>query len=123
FRRRDEPAFASRSKIAGLGHQGPRRRGLPARPARALSTPAKAAMGAVSRRRTNPMANNPDTSGAEPVHSASQTAHALTELQLYGWHPFQDEPDPRPLPEGDHVNAAVADIFDALVATLGETRL
>lgn len=69
------------------------------------------------------MANNPDTSGAEPVHSASQTDHVLTELQLYGWRPFQDEPDPRPLPEGDHVNAAVADIFDAFVATLGETRL
>ncbi|MDP0926556.1 SLOG family protein [Paracoccus onubensis] len=69
------------------------------------------------------MANNPDTSGAEPVHSASQTNHALTELQLYGWHPFQDEPDPRPLPEGAHVNAAVSDIFDALVATLGDTRL
>jgi hypothetical protein len=59
----------------------------------------------------------------EPVHSSSQTDHALTELQLYGYHPFDDEPDPRPLPEGNAVAGAVADIFDALVATLGDTRL
>ena len=59
----------------------------------------------------------------EPVHSSSQTDHALTELQLYGYRPFDDEPDPRPLPEGNAVAGAVADIFDALVATLGDTRL
>ena len=61
--------------------------------------------------------------GAEPAHSSSQTDHALTELQLYGWHPFQDEPDPRPLPEGKSIATAVTDIFDALVATLSDTRL
>ncbi|MBO0160471.1 hypothetical protein J0675_26400, partial [Vibrio parahaemolyticus] len=49
--------------------------------------------------------------------------HVLTELQLYGFRPFQDEPDPRPLPEGNAVAGAIADIFDALVATLGDTRL
>jgi hypothetical protein len=32
---------------------------------------------------------------------SSPTDHVLTELALYGWRPFQDEPDPRPLPEGD----------------------
>lgn len=47
----------------------------------------------------------------------------LTELQLYGWRPFEDELDPRPLPEGNQVAAAVADILDALVATLSDTRL
>ncbi|MFP3710668.1 hypothetical protein SB783_42580, partial [Paraburkholderia sp. SIMBA_009] len=61
--------------------------------------------------------------GAEPVHTSSQTDHALTELQLYGWRPFQDEPDPRRLPEGNTVAVAVTDIFDALVATLSDTRL
>ncbi|WP_283179960.1 DUF2493 domain-containing protein [Gemmobacter sp. 24YEA27] len=61
--------------------------------------------------------------GDEPIHTSSQTDHALTELQLYGWRPFQDEPDPRPLPEGNIVAAAVADIFDALVSTLSDTRL
>ncbi|MDF2142653.1 SLOG family protein [Paenirhodobacter sp. CAU 1674] len=61
--------------------------------------------------------------GREPIHSSSQTDHALTELQLYGWRPFEDEPDPRPLPEGNRIATAIADIFDALIATLGETRL
>ncbi|WP_237684999.1 DUF2493 domain-containing protein [Szabonella alba] len=63
------------------------------------------------------------TAGDEPIHTSSQTDHALTELQLYGWRPFQDEPDPRPLPEGNIVASAVADIFDALVSTLSDTRL
>ncbi len=60
---------------------------------------------------------------AEPRHTASPTARVLTELQLYGYRPFQDEPDPRPLPEGDAIAGAVADIFDALVSTLTDTRL
>lgn len=69
------------------------------------------------------MALEDDPTGDEPIHAASATDHVLMELQLYGWRPFQDEPDPRPLPEGNRVAAAVADIFDALVATLGDTRL
>ena len=69
------------------------------------------------------MMNEDDTAGFEPDHTSSPTDHVLTELQLYGWRPFQDEPDPRPLPEGNAVAAAVADIFDALIATLGDTRL
>ncbi len=56
-------------------------------------------------------------------HASSSTDHVLTELQLYGWRPSCDEPDPRPLPDGDHVAGAVADIFDALIATLADTRL
>ena len=56
-------------------------------------------------------------------HASSPTDHVLTELQLYGHRPFQDEPDPRPLPEGNVIAGAVADIFDALVATLTDTRL
>ncbi len=63
---------------------------------------------------------NPDF---EPVHASSPTAHLLTELQLYGHRPFQDEPDHRPLPAPELIGGAVADIFDALVATLGDTRL
>lgn len=53
----------------------------------------------------------------------SPTAHILDELQLYGFRPFHDEPDPRPLPEGDRGAGAVADIFDALIGTLADTRL
>src|SRR6202165_3763124 len=58
-----------------------------------------------------------------PPQATSPTDHILTELQLHGYRPFQDEPDPRPLPEARTVTSAVADIFDALIATLSETRL
>lgn len=57
------------------------------------------------------------------VQTRSSTAVVLEELQLYGWRPFTDEPDPRPLPEADAIRTAVADIFDALVSTLSDTRL
>jgi len=59
----------------------------------------------------------------ELPHDASPTDHVLNELQLFGYRPFDDEPDPRPLPEGKVIAGAVADIFDALVATLSDTRL
>ena len=59
----------------------------------------------------------------EPQHAESSTASLLTELQLYGHRPFQDEPDARPLPEEHTVRFALADIFDALVSTLTDTRL
>ena len=35
----------------------------------------------------------------EQPYATSPTDHVLTELQLHGYRPFQDEPDPRPLPE------------------------
>src|SRR6202045_2570661 len=69
------------------------------------------------------MTTERDDSGFEPLHASSPTDHVLTELQLHGYRPNQDEPDPRPLPEGEVIHGAVADIFDALVATLGDTRL
>jgi hypothetical protein len=59
----------------------------------------------------------------EPRPNSSPTEHVLQELQLYGYRPFSDEPDPRPLPEGARVAGAIADIFDALIATLSATRL
>src|ERR1700730_564900 len=61
-----------------------------------------------------------ETDHKQPQPS-SPTDHVLTELQLRGYRPFQDEPDPRPLPDARIVAAAVADIFDALVASLSET--
>jgi hypothetical protein len=53
----------------------------------------------------------------------SQTAHLLVEIALYGHRPFDNEPDPRPLPEPRQAAGAIADIFDAMVATLQDTRL
>ena len=55
--------------------------------------------------------------------ASSATGHAITELQVHGYRPFQDEPDPRPLPEGRLIAGAVADIFDALIVSLRDTRL
>lgn len=53
----------------------------------------------------------------------SPTAHLLDELALHGYHPFDDEPDARPLPEPRRAAGAIADMFDAMVATLQDTRL
>jgi hypothetical protein len=61
-------------------------------------------------------------SDAEPPTS-SPTAELLAELQLHGYRRFQDEPDPRPLPDERQIQGALADIFDALVSTLADTRL
>ena len=68
------------------------------------------------------MTTKHDNAGFEP-HSSSPTDHVLAELQLYGYHPFQDEPDPRSLPQAQTIAVGVADIFDALISTLGDTRL
>src|SRR3546814_18934509 len=63
-----------------------------------------------------------DPDDYEPHHASSPTDHVLSELQLFGYRPFTDEPDPRPLPVGDHVAGAIADIFDALIVPLEDTR-
>jgi YspA, cpYpsA-related SLOG family len=83
----------------------------------------KAAMGAADPRRGTTMATDRDDPDFEPPHRSSSIDHVLSELQLYGYRPFQDEPDPRPLPQANAVSGAVADIFDALIATLCDTRL
>ena len=59
----------------------------------------------------------------EPEHTASPTEQVLSDLQLYGHRPFHDEPDTRPLPESEELSGVVADIFDALISTLSDTRL
>jgi hypothetical protein len=80
-------------------------------------------MGAANPTKDLAMTTDRDDSEFEPPHGLSPTDHVLNELQLYGCRPFQDELDARPLPDGDAVAGAVADIFDALVATLSGTRL
>ena len=80
----------------------------------------KAAKGAV--KVTRPTMSYPDAE-FEPVHHASATDHYLTELELYGYRPSLDEPDPRPFPEDGRVQGAVLDIFDALIGTLDDTAM
>jgi hypothetical protein len=77
-------------------------------------------MGAANPAKDLPMTEH---DAIEPPHAASPTDLVLNELQLFGYRPFDDQPDPRPLPEGKMIAGAVADIFDAIVATLDDTRL
>jgi hypothetical protein len=64
-----------------------------------------------------------DDTAYEPPHASTSTDDVLAELQLHGYRPFQDEPDTRPPPEARVLGGAVADIFDALVASLTDTCL
>jgi hypothetical protein len=59
----------------------------------------------------------------EPAHSASATARVLEELQMQGWRPHEDEPDPRPLPDGDTLCRALSDVFDVVTGVFSDTRL
>jgi hypothetical protein len=63
------------------------------------------------------------TDDAETARNVSPTAHLLEELALYAHRPYDEEADPRPLPEPARLQGALADMFDALVATLSDTRL
>ena len=54
---------------------------------------------------------------------SSPTDHIVQQLELYGYHPSAGEVDPRVPPEDDSIEGAVADIFDALVATMSDTSL
>jgi hypothetical protein len=69
------------------------------------------------------MNDSSDISADEPEHAQSQTAYLLEEMQLYGYRPFEDEPDQRPLPEARLIDGAVADMFDGMVSALIDTRI
>lgn len=63
--------------------------------------------------------DQPNRNDPEP----GTTAYLLQEMQLYGHRPFEDEPDQRPLPEARMMEGAMADMFDAIVACLTDTRI
>ena len=67
------------------------------------------------------MAIHDEPDGHEP--QPGSTAYLLQEMQLYGHRPFEDEPDHRPLPDDRAAAGAVADMFDALVSCLIDTRI
>ena len=69
------------------------------------------------------MFTDPDDTDLESHHDASPTDAICTELQLFGHRPPEGEPDPREVPEDRRIEGAVADIFDALVATMADTML
>lgn len=61
----------------------------------------------------------PHDNPAEP----GTTAYLLQEMQLFAHRPFEDEPDPRPLPDARLAGGAIVDMFDALAGCLAETRI
>src|SRR5260370_4190578 len=65
----------------------------------------------------------PDTDTEAEAHTASPTAHLLDELALYGHRPGEGEPDPRPMPEADAVQAQLDAMVEAFSAMLSGTRL
>jgi YspA, cpYpsA-related SLOG family len=83
----------------------------------------KAAAVAVHPIKEHPMFTDLDDTVFEPDHSASPTDTICTELQLFGYRHSQHDPDPRATPEDHQILGAVADIFDALVATMADTSL
>ncbi len=64
-----------------------------------------------------------DTNFEEDEPQPGSTAYLLQEMQLYGHRPFEDEPDHRPLPDARTAGGAIADIFEALVSALIDTRI
>jgi hypothetical protein len=59
----------------------------------------------------------------KPFQASSPTDRVIHELQVYGHRPHQDEPDPRRLLDEEKVRGALVEVFDALVSTLGDTRI
>ena len=65
----------------------------------------------------------PIDAAVEPRHASSPTDRIIYEMQVFGYRPFQDEPDPRPLPAESVVQSALTAMFDAMFEMLGDTRL
>ncbi|MGQ3049232.1 MAG: DUF2493 domain-containing protein [Niveispirillum sp.] len=59
----------------------------------------------------------------EAPNASAPSAHLLEELQLYGYRPFQDEPDPRPLPDAEQARAEIGACLETLAGLLTGTRL
>ena len=64
-----------------------------------------------------------DADFGESGHKSSATARVIDGLELYGYQPSAGEPDPRPLPDADRLEAAISDIFDILAGTMQDTSL
>ncbi|MBJ7533248.1 DUF2493 domain-containing protein [Rhodomicrobium vannielii ATCC 17100] len=55
--------------------------------------------------------------------SLSPTARVIEELQANGFHPHQDEADPRPLPDTDQLDQNLDLIFEGLSGMVADTRI
>ncbi len=61
----------------------------------------------------NPFDQNPN----------SPSSHLLDELALHGYRPFEDEPDPRPLPSSEAAAHALESVVETLSGLFSDTRL
>jgi hypothetical protein len=58
----------------------------------------------------------------DALHESS-SSHLLDELALHGYRPFDDEPDPSPLPSSDTASAALTTAVESLSSLFLNTRL
>src|SRR3546814_10978870 len=105
--------FASRGKIAFVRHPPLRSgRGAPrcasASPTASRRHEGRAGRGCDRRRQTMHDANGP---AHEHPDEPGTTAYLLQEMPLFGPLPFEEEPDPRPLPAARLAGAAVPELF------------
>ena len=59
----------------------------------------------------------------EPAHQSTATDTYMAELELYGYRPSAEEPDPRPIPDDAQVQGAILEIMDALIGTFDDTAV
>ncbi len=64
-----------------------------------------------------------ESESTNPHHAGSASAHLLDELALQGYRPFEDEPDPRPLPSPDAATLALESVVEAFSGLFADTRL
>ncbi|KSB91682.1 hypothetical protein AS593_06560 [Caulobacter vibrioides] len=69
------------------------------------------------------MSTDPAFDPLDPTHDSCATGRLLDDLALFGRGVPGDEPDSRPAAAPAELGAAVADIFDALIAPLSDTCL
>ena len=69
------------------------------------------------------IASLPFDSQPSDHHESSASSHLLDELALHGYRPFEDEPDPRPLPSSDAATLALESLVEALSGLFVDTRL
>jgi hypothetical protein len=80
----------------------------------------------LNNRKTRPMTTSSRTftiDNAKAVPGSSATAQVVDALRLYGHHPEDGEPDPRPLPETADLDAMLAGIYAAFIDPLLDTAL
>ncbi|EGY02473.1 hypothetical protein AZA_87112 [Nitrospirillum viridazoti Y2] len=101
--------------------------GVRDRPEALAGDPRKAAIGAAVQPPVTVMFNRHSGStiftDTDLPTDGSPSTHLLEELQLYGYRPFQDEPDPRPLPDAEQAQAEIGACLETLAGLLTGTRL